>query len=294
MAAGTARWTASSTACLRSGSTARLLIALLRAARVAWHLAHGLLLVSFRFSGCSIAAQSDSIQRWSARLLDILAIRLDLSGSLPHSSTVPAMLVANHVSWLDIYALNAVCPAQFVAKSEIARWPLLGRFARKAGTVFIERTRKRDILRVNRELAAHMRAGTRITVFAEGTTTAGDGVLPFRPALLQAAIACEAQVYAVAIRYERLDGSLCREAAFTGDTSLGAALWLVLKQPAMRVHLQLLPAVPSRSAQRKRLARETRQRVASALHWRAAVMASAAHAEPACPHDFPIRSQPPF
>ncbi len=237
--------------------------------RVAWHLAYGLALVRFRFSRCTRPQCDQLIGAWSASLLHILALRLDVSGVLPHGA-MPAMLVANHVSWLDVYVLNAVCPAHFVAKSEIARWPLIGTLARRSGTVFIERARRRDILRVNRELVELLGAGAVIGVFPEGTTSAGDTVLPFRPALMQAAVTAAARLLPVAIRYENLDGSLCAEAAFTGDTSFVSALWRVLNQPAMRVHLQVFPEAGSHAPERKALARDARQSIARALEWRAA------------------------
>ena len=251
--------------------------------RVAWHLAHGLALVTFRFSGLALAPRQRLIGQWSARLLHILGVRLSVSGTwLPGEQ--PAMLVANHVSWLDIYVLNALCPSHFVAKSEIAHWPLLGPLARKSGTVFIERARKRDILRVNAALTELLREGARIAVFPEGTTSAGNTVLPFRPALLQAAVNCGAPVCPIALRYERIDGSLCAEAAFTGDTSFAAALWQVLKQPAIRVHLQVFPAAQGAPiAERKALARDAQRCVARALDWRAASSRERSHRSMALP-----------
>lgn len=175
------------------------------------------------------------------------------------------MIVANHVSWLDVYALNAICPAHFVAKSEVGRWPLLGLFARKSGTVFIDRARKRDILRVNAEIASLLRAGALLAVFPESTTTEGNAMLPFRPALLQPAVECNARLQPAAIRYERADGSLCSAACFVGDTTFAAALWLVLMQPGIHARLQFLPAIECDGLHRKTLARATEARIAGAL-----------------------------
>jgi len=175
------------------------------------------------------------------------------------------MIVANHVSWLDIYALNAICPARFVAKSEIGRWPLIGLFARQCGTVFIDRARRRDILRVNALLTALLREGTTVAVFPEGTTSVGDTVLPFRPPLLQSAVACDARLQAVAIRYENADGSPCRHASFVGDTTFGATLWLVMKQPTIHAHLAFLPPLQCSGESRKRLARTTERDIANVI-----------------------------
>ena len=225
-----------------------------------------------RFPRLAPARRNERVQRWSLRLLRILAIRLEVSGNLTPGST-PVMIVANHVSWLDVYALNAVCPAHFVAKSEIGRWPVLGLFARRSGTVFVERARKRDLLRVNAQITSLLHAGAMVAVFPEGTTTEGSGVLPFRPPLLQPAVDCDARVQAVAIRYERADGSLCREACFVGDTTFGTAMWLVLRQPAIRARLQFLPPLTSGGRHRRDLARSAAQGVAGALALRAAHVA---------------------
>ena len=210
---------------------------------MALHLASGLAVALFLFPRLAAVQRSARVQLWSLQLLRILAIRLNLTGVAPQAAAPAVMVVANHVSWLDVYALNAVCPAYFVAKSEIGRWPLIGLFARTCGTVFIDRTRRRDILRVNALLATLLDAGARAAVFPEGTTSPGDTILPFRPPLLQAAVACNANLQPVAIRYERPDGSRCREASFVGDTTFAATLWLVLTQPAFHVHLHFLPAV---------------------------------------------------
>ena len=244
---------------------APLPVTLWRAARVALHLAWGVALVLTVFPRRTQAARNLRVQRWSAHLLRILAVQLDVTGTLTPAGTTPAMLVANHVSWLDIYVLNALCPAHFVAKSEVGRWPLIGLFARRSGTVFIDRARKRDILRVNAELANLMRAGSIIAVFPEGTTTEGDSVLTFRPPLLQAAVACGAHLQAVAIRYERPDGGRCAAAHFVGDTTLAAASWQALTQRAIHARVQLLPAVSCAGGCRKTLAHGAQRDVALAL-----------------------------
>lgn len=204
------------------------------------------------------------VQRWSARLLHILAVQLEISG-VPARGAAPVMLVANHVSWLDVYALNAMCPARFVAKADILRWPLIGLFARKAGSVFIDRSRRRDILRVNAQMAALLRQGETVAVFPEGTTSTGDAVLPFRAPLLQPAVDCNARVQGVAIRYARTDGSLCSEADFTADKTLFGALLLVLTQPVVHARLQFLPPIAGAGKHRRVLAREAEEQVAGAL-----------------------------
>ncbi len=175
------------------------------------------------------------------------------------------MIVANHVSWLDIYALNAARPARFVAKSEVLGWPVIGLLAHCAGTLFIERTQRRDIRRVNAQIAELLLNGETIAFFPEGTTSGGDRVLPFRASLLQPAVECDAHLQAVAISYLRADGSLCSEADYTGDKSLFTALRLVLTQSLIHARVQYLPTVRCGARHRRDLAQEAESRVAYAL-----------------------------
>ena len=103
------------------------------------------------------------------RLLDILCVRLFLHGKPPAYETRPLMLVANHVSWLDIFAINAIVPVRFVAKSEVRSWPFIGWLCARAGTLFIRRARPHDTARINDVVAKALRAGDVFAVFPEGT-----------------------------------------------------------------------------------------------------------------------------
>ena len=111
------------------------------------------------------------------------------------------LVVANHISWLDIFVLNAHHPVRFVAKAEIAKWPVVSRMIRGAGTVFIERERRRDTHRVNHQMAHVLANGDVVAIFPEGTTTYGTDVLPFKSSLLQPIVEAEGHVQPVAIRY---------------------------------------------------------------------------------------------
>src|SRR5688572_15971704 len=135
-----------------------------------------------------------AVRRWSARLLAILAVRIEANGTPPRTGE-PAMIVANHVSWLDICALNAVSTARFVAKSEIRRWPVIGWLVAQGGTLFIERARRHHVAHVNREVEAALRNGATFAVFPEGVITRGDVVKPFHASVLQPALTCNATLY---------------------------------------------------------------------------------------------------
>ena len=188
-----------------------------------------------------------------------------MNGTPPGGTDARVMIVANHVSWLDIYAINTVRAARFIAKSEVRRWPVIGWLCEQAGTFFVERARKRHTAQINEQVAAALMQGDTVAVFPEGTTTAGDVVLPFHASLLQPALKCDALLYPVAIRYTRADGSLCSEADYQGDKSFLDTLSLMVTQPVIYAKLQFLPPPTCTGKRRCELAHEAAQLIASAL-----------------------------
>ena len=234
--------------------------------RVALHLGHGVIIVAFAFPFLGGSHRADRIQRWSAQLLRVLAIDLEAEGPPPAAST-PALLAANHVSWLDPFVINAVRPVQFVAKSEVAHWPVIGWLAKHAGTLFVVRNRRHHTAQVNQLVAAAMRSGAVFAVFPEGTTTDGSRVLSFHASLLQPALESEAPLMPAALRYLRVDGSLCTEAAYDGDKSVFDTLLSMVSLPRIRVQLKFLPPLPSIDhPHRRELAAAAQRAIASALH----------------------------
>lgn len=237
----------------------------LRLMRLVLHLLHGLLTAAFAFPFFTFARRRIAIKRWSQSLLRILGVRLHVHGEPPRARSGPVMLVANHVSWLDIFAINAALPVRFVAKSEVRSWPAIGWLSMKTGTLFIKRARRRDTLRINREIADAMLDGDTVAVFPEGTTTDGSRVLRFHSSLLQPALLAQAHVHPVALRFERGDGSLCIEAAYDGDKSLWDSILLMVAQPAIHVHLWFLPALALNVAHRRTLATAAHEVIADRL-----------------------------
>jgi 1-acyl-sn-glycerol-3-phosphate acyltransferase len=198
------------------------------------------------------------------RTLAALEVPVTLRGHPPVRRGA-CLVVANHVSWLDVYALNTVHEARFVAKSEVAAWPIAGGIASGFDAIFIERARLRDARRVKDEVARALRAGERVVVFPEGTTTDGSLLLPFRPALFQAAIDAAAFVQPVAIRYPNCDGTPNPHAAFVGDTSFVTSLRRVLRLPALRAELTFGPALEVRGRTRGEIAAWAQAFVARAI-----------------------------
>ena len=222
-----------------------------RVAHLGVHLLKGALTAGLLFPLQSGARRKREIELWSARLCEILGVRVFLHGAPPTYDLRPLMIVANHVSWLDIFAINAVVPVRFVAKTEVRRWPLVGWLSARAGTIFINRARRQDTLRINELIADALRSGELFAVFPEGTTSDGSTLLKFHSSLLEPAVKAGAAVQPVALRYEREDGSLCTEAAYDGAKSVWDSLIGIVSEPSVIVHICMLrPILPGASSRR--------------------------------------------
>jgi 1-acyl-sn-glycerol-3-phosphate acyltransferase len=232
-----------------------------RIARVILHFAGGLCTVLFAFPRLDAHARRVRIRRWSRRLLHLLHVDIRMTGALARPNVI---VVANHVSWLDIFALHAVGPVRFIAKSEIARWPLLGRLVRGVGTLFIERARRHDTHRVNREVAAALADGDIVAVFPEGTVTKGTKVLPFKGSLLQPIVDARGAVQPVALRYCTPAGEVSFAPAYDDVTFLHS-FWRVCGAPALVVEILAMPPLAAADRHRRLLASEAERVIRGAL-----------------------------
>jgi 1-acyl-sn-glycerol-3-phosphate acyltransferase len=166
-------------------------------------------------------------------------------------------MASNHISWLDIQVINAFKPVRFVAKSEVRGWPVFGWMAAQLGTVFIRRDSARHARQVVDQIAAVLKIES-VCIFPEGTSTAGESVLPFKPNLFESAILAKAPVIPVAIAYRSRSTGLRSDApAFIGEMGLVESMSNVISNRDIEVHLSLLePYLISDSAipDRKELA----------------------------------------
>jgi 1-acyl-sn-glycerol-3-phosphate acyltransferase len=240
----------------------RSLRAAWRLARALLHLLHGMLIAALAFPFLDDARRQRYVGSWSAKLLRLLGIALHTQGTPRGGAT---LVVANHISWLDILAINAVQPVRFVSKADVRHWPLIGWLVACAGTLFIERERKRDALRVVHQVAEALRSGRTIAVFPEGTTSDGHGLLPFHGNLLQAAIATETPVQPVALRFADAAHDVSAAAAYIGDTTLLQSVWAIVTASGLRAHVTWLPIESSAHAERRTLGELLRQRIGEAL-----------------------------
>jgi len=218
------------------------------------HLAAGLATTVFVFPLVSAEGRRARVRKWSARLLRILAVDVRMAGTLPPGGNL--LVVANHVSWLDIFVLNAIGPMRFVAKAELARWPAIGRLIRNVGTLFVERARRHDAHRVTVETRDALASGDIVAVFPEGTTTDGSTVLPFKSSLLQPIVDANGALLPVAFRYRGHDGRASTAAAYAGDTTFLASFWSICGERSLVVDLVVADALPATDRRRHDLARE--------------------------------------
>ena len=221
-----------------------------RLLRCVAHGVHGLGIVLLRFPAYEAPVRQARIQWWAAKMLRVMGIRLQVQGTPSAGGT---LLVANHISWLDIMAVHAVYPqARFVSKADVKSWPVLWRLVDAGGTLYLERERKRDALRVVHTMARALQAGEMVAVFPEVTTSDGQALLPFHANLLQAAISTDTPVQPVALRFSDSTHGVSQAVEFVGDTTLLQSLWRVARGDGVTVRVALL--TPRASAQTGRRA----------------------------------------
>lgn len=175
------------------------------------------------------------------------------------------LLLPNHISWLDIFVIDSIAPASFVAKAEIARWPLVGTLVARAGTVFVERGRRHAVHGVIQALGARMAQGYRAAVFPEGTTSEGDRLLVFHGNLIQSALNSGVPMIPVGLRYYDPDGERSHAVMYVGDTTFVASLWRITGHPRLQVEAHVLPALDPQGLTRQAAARQVRERLACHL-----------------------------
>lgn len=244
--------------------SSRLLIecrAAWRLLRLAAHLARGLYMVRWRFPHWDEARRRAVKLAWSRRLLCCLGVRQDgARAGLPPA----CLIVSNHVSWLDIFVINAMTETHFVCKDEVRHWPVIGWLVAQSGTVFIERGSRAAAARTAQTLVATLGRGERVVVFPEGTTTDGHALLPFKSALFQSAVDAGVPVAPAALRYLDRDGHPSRAPAYDGDITFWECLRNIARAEGLCVEVSLLPLLPT-GLERRELAETSWQRIADGL-----------------------------
>lgn len=208
---------------------------LLRTSRVLLHLLWGMTLAGVVFPFIRQGRRDRIVMYWSRRLLDALGVRPTI-GALPPVDG-GALLVCNHVSWVDIYLINTARHVHFVSKAEVRGWPVIGWLAHASGTLFIERGRRADTARINAEMHALMATGAWVAVFPEGTTGDGLTVRRFMPSLLQPAVELGVPIVPAALRYRTLDGDYSPAPAYVDGVNLWQSLTRIVCAPGLVAEL---------------------------------------------------------
>lgn len=274
-----------------SGSGLRLAIAL---PRVGLHIALALVIVTLGFPLASHATRQRLIGWWSRRVLAICGMRVRVIGpgdddaleqapddALDHSSPramssqtiidamrpggIGAMLVMNHISWIDIYVVHSVRPARFIAKAEIAKWPVVGYLTERTGTIFIERGRRHAVRDANRRVTELLGAGDLIAMCPEGTTGEGDRLLPFHANLIQPAIDARVPIVVAGLRYLDAHGRRTTAASYVGDLTLFQSMVRIIRARPITAEVHLIAAIDGAAATRHEVGQRARVLIAEAL-----------------------------
>lgn len=197
-----------------------------------------ILLVLFYLQWVKPEKKKDIIRSWARTFINIVGMRFDVQGEVYDRY---CLIVANHISFIDIFALNAMKPGRFIAKSEIAGWPVFGRIAKGVDTLFIERKNRRSIISVNEQISAALMKGQTIMLFPEGRTSIGVSLLPLKANLIEPAVLSGTPVMPVAICYTE-NGEKTTKASYA-NISIFKCLWTICSTPGLAVTLKVQPVI---------------------------------------------------
>lgn len=216
------------------------------------------------FPWASPALRHALTRRWSRQLVGILGVQLEKigAGGTAGNHIPPGLLVANHISWLDIYVINALAPAAFVAKDDVKSWPLIGWLCARTETIFLARGSRTAAQQTRETMATQLRCGRHVAVFPEGTTSGGDRLLPFHGALFQGAVDAAVPVVPLALRYLACDGSPSRAPAYDGDISLWQSLVNIARSSGITARVRILAPLPGTAMSRRHLAAHCHEAIA--------------------------------
>jgi 1-acyl-sn-glycerol-3-phosphate acyltransferase len=234
-----------------------------RLARLILHLLQGLVTCALVFPWAGVPLRERLVRRWSARLLRICRVqveRVDGAAPLQH-----ALIVSNHISWLDIFVINSLHPCRFVAKAEIRAWPVLGWLVAQAGTVFIARGNRRDLRHIFKGLVDALAQHQRVAFFPEGTTASQGSLPPFHANLFEAAIDAKVPVQPYALSYLDGAGGWHPAVDYTGETTFVESIFRIIGGEPVRARLACLAPIEATGAHRRELAQAAHDAIGAAL-----------------------------
>lgn len=235
-----------------------------RGFRVILHLLLVILLTPFslrRDRRTGLLIQNSRLTRWwYGHLCNILSLDIRIHGPLPQE---PCLLVANHISWLDIAVIGSLVQTSFLSKAEIKHWPILGWLAGTIGTLFIRRGAG-QAGQISHEIAERLSSGHFFTIFPEGRTTTGDQVRPFFYQLFSAVIESRARIVPVALHYH-VNGGIDRIVPYVDKQHIMVNLYGLLQRPRSAIEVTFCPAIQPETDDRRGLAEQTRQAILEQL-----------------------------
>lgn len=237
----------------------------LRFARVFLHVLTGVCTCAFIFPWISAPKRDTLVRRWSHQLLSLCKVRVKFIDQSGGQLADHALIIANHVSWLDIFVINSWQACHFVAKADIRSWPIAGWLSAQAGTIFLARGKQREVRRIYEGLVHQLEQNKRIAFFPEGTTGAQGGLLPFHANLFEAAIEAKVPILPFAVRYVDAQGQLHSAADFIGEMTFAESMKLILAAGEITAELIQLPSIPTEGAHRREIAQQARLVVAGGL-----------------------------
>ena len=225
-----------------------------------WHVVLGMWWIYAHFPKLSEAQREMRVQAWSLQFLALWDIHLKVLGQPVLNG--PALIVANHISWLDISVIHAARHCRFVAKSDIRRWPLIGTLATGSGSLYIERSSRKDALRMVKDMADAMKEGDVVAVFPEGTTSDGLSLLPFHANLIQSAIAAQAPVQPMSLKFvDARSGEMTLAPCYIGNDTLFGSVWRTLTAPPITAVVHFGPPQQAEGRERRAWAQALREEV---------------------------------
>jgi 1-acyl-sn-glycerol-3-phosphate acyltransferase len=228
--------------------------------RGVWHVVVGWFTIYFRFPQLSQQQRDARVQVWAMQLLRIWGIDLEVRGQ--PVTLGPALLVCNHISWLDILVIHATRHCRFVSKSELRDWPVLGTLATGGGTLYIERAQRKDAMRMVKDMAKSLREGDVLAVFPEGTTGDGIGMLPFHANLIQSAIEAEAPIQPLALQFvDAKTNEISMAARYIDDDTLLDSVWSTLNARGLKAVVNFGELQQSQERDRRTWAYDLREEV---------------------------------
>ena len=240
--------------------------AMKRLNQMLWHSVKGVHLARNGFDGLKVQTQQRLVERWAREFLAKAGIELRIQGQPAEG---PVLMVANHQSWLDIPTLHAARNCRFIAKAEISKWPLVGHLARAAGTLFVQRSSRRDTQRTVQTMEAALAQGDILTVFPEGTVGTGRELLPFHGNMLQAAIDADVPVQPIAMTFvdARTGQASYLPCEAYPDEPMLRSLWRTIGSEHLVAVVHYGQPEKAQGRDRRAWAQDLRERVA-ALRWK--------------------------